>query len=100
MLRPGRIDRIYKVGYPQVEGRIATFDYYLAKVRHELSDEQVEQLATITPYASGASIKDMVNEALVIAIRDGREVDHLDGHHQGEAAEGARAPRRPRVHRA
>lgn len=73
MLRPGRIDRLYKVGYPQVEGRIATFRYYLAKVRHELSDEQVHKLATITPYATGASIKDMVNEALVIAIRDERE---------------------------
>jgi cell division protease FtsH len=73
MLRPGRIDRIYKVGYPQVEGRKATFLYYLNKVSHELTDEQVTKLATITPYASGASIKDMVNEALVIAIREGRE---------------------------
>jgi cell division protease FtsH len=73
MLRPGRIDRLYKVGYPQVEGRIATFRYYLAKVQHELADEQIRKLATITPYATGASIKDMVNEALVIAIRDERE---------------------------
>ena len=37
MLRPGRIDRIYKVGYPSKEGRKATFDYYLAKVQHELT---------------------------------------------------------------
>ncbi len=73
MLRPGRIDRLYKVGYPQVEGRVATFRYYLARVRHELSDEQIHKLATITPYATGASIKDTVNEALVIAIRDERE---------------------------
>jgi cell division protease FtsH len=73
MLRPGRIDRIYKVGYPHLEGRKATFVYYLAKVRHELTDEQITKLATITPYASGALIKDTVNEALVIAIRDGRE---------------------------
>jgi ATP-dependent Zn protease len=73
MLRPGRIDRLYKVGYPQVEGRVSTFRYYLAKVNNELTDEQVFKLATITPYATGASIKDMVNEALVIAIRDERE---------------------------
>ena len=73
MLRPGRIDRIYKVGYPHLEGRTATFVYYLAKVKHELTDEQITKLATITPYASGALIKDTVNEALVIAIRDGRE---------------------------
>jgi cell division protease FtsH len=73
MLRPGRIDRIYKVGYPSKDGRMATYEYYLAKVKHELTEEQVEKLATITPYATGASIKDMVNEALVIAIRDGRD---------------------------
>jgi ATP-dependent Zn protease len=73
MLRPGRIDRLYKVGYPHLEGRKATFMYYLDKVSHQLSDEHITKLATITPYASGASIKDMVNEALVIAIRDGRD---------------------------
>ena len=64
MLRPGRIDRIYKVGYPHLEGRTATFVYYLAKVQHELTDEQITKLATITPYASGALIKDTVNEAV------------------------------------
>ena len=37
MLRPGRIDRIYKVGYPSKEGRKATYDYYFAKVKHELT---------------------------------------------------------------
>lgn len=73
MRRPGRIDREYKVGYPQKDGRKATFDYYLAKVTHELTDDQVHQLATITPYFSGAMIKDIVNEGLVIAIRSGRE---------------------------
>jgi ATP-dependent Zn protease len=73
MLRPGRIDRIYKVGYPSKDGRRETYEYYLAKVKHELTPEQVEKLAVITPYATGASIQDMVNEALVIAVRDGRD---------------------------
>jgi ATP-dependent Zn protease len=73
MLRPGRIDRIYKVGYPSKEGRKATYEYYLGKVKHQLSGEEVDKLATITPYATGASIQDMVNEGLVIAIRDGRD---------------------------
>jgi hypothetical protein len=72
MLRPGRIDRIYKVGYPSKEGRKETFRYYLAKVQHGLTDEQIERLAVISPYSTGASIQDMVNEALVIAVRDGR----------------------------
>src|SRR6202012_1367362 len=74
LLRPGRIDRIYRVGYPSKAGRIRTYEGYLAKVSHELTPEQVDKLATITPYATGATIKDMVNEALIIAIRDGRDV--------------------------
>jgi ATP-dependent Zn protease len=73
MLRPGRIDRIYKVGYPSKEGRKQTIVGYLDKVEHKLSPEQVDQIAVITPYYSGASIKDLVNEALIIAVRSGRE---------------------------
>ena len=73
MLRPGRIDRIYKVGYPPKEGRRETYQYYLGKVKHALTSEEIEKLAVITPYATGASIQDTVNEALVIAVRDGRE---------------------------
>ncbi len=74
LLRPGRIDRIYRVGYPTKVGRVRTYQGYLGKVTHELTDEQVDKLATMTPYATGATIKDMVNEALIIAIRDGRDV--------------------------
>ncbi len=73
MMRPGRVDRSYKVGYPQKDGRKATFDYYLDKVQHDITAEEVDKLATITPYFSGASIKDIVNEGLVIAIRDDRD---------------------------
>jgi cell division protease FtsH len=74
LLRPGRIDRIYRVGYPTKAGRVRTYQGYLAKVSNDLTDEQVDKLATITPYATGATIKDMVNEALIIAIRNGRDV--------------------------
>src|SRR6185437_10603297 len=74
LLRPGRIDRIYRVGYPSKAGRIKTYEGYLNKVSHELTEEQIDKLATITPYATGATIKDTVNEALIIAIRDGRDV--------------------------
>jgi cell division protease FtsH len=72
--RPGRIDREYRVGYPSKEGRLRTFEGYLSKVTHELTPQQVDKLATITAYATGAKIKDMVNEALVYAIREGHDV--------------------------
>ena len=72
LLRPGRIDRMYRVGYPSKAGRIRTYEGYLAKVSHSLSAEEVDKLATITPYATGATIKDTINEALIMAIRNGR----------------------------
>ncbi len=74
LLRPGRIDRIYRVGYPSKAGRVRTYEGYFSKVAHELTPEQIDKLSTITPYATGATIKDLVNEALIIAIRDGREI--------------------------
>jgi ATP-dependent Zn protease len=73
LLRPGRIDRMYRVGYPSKAGRIRTYNGYLDKVSHSLNAEEVDKLATITPYSTGATIKDTINEALIIAIRDGRD---------------------------
>jgi cell division protease FtsH len=73
LLRPGRIDRIYKMGYPSKEGRRQTLVGYLNKVAHSLTEEEIEKLAVVTPYYSGAKIKDLVNEALIQAIREGRE---------------------------
>jgi cell division protease FtsH len=74
LLRPGRIDRKYRVGYPTKAGRVRTYEGYLGKVSHELTAEQIDKLAVITPYATGASIKDLVNEAMIITLRDGRDV--------------------------
>ena len=66
---------------PDLQGRLPdqgrplrTYEGYFAKVAHELTPAEIDKLATITPYATGATIKDLVNEALIIAIRDGREI--------------------------
>jgi len=72
LLRPGRIDRMYRVGYPSKAGRIRTYEGYLEKVSHNLTSEEIDKLATITPYATGAIIKDTINEALIMAIRNDR----------------------------
>ncbi len=72
LLRPGRLDRVYRVGYPSKEGRKRTYEGYLSKVSYDLTAEQIDHLATITPYATGATIKDLVNEALIVALRDDR----------------------------
>jgi len=72
LLRPGRIDRMYRVGYPSKPGRVRTYQGYLDKVSHSLTAEEIDKLATITPYATGATIKDTINEGLINAIRNGR----------------------------
>lgn len=72
LLRPGRIDRMYRVGYPSKNGRVRTYQGYLDKVSHNLTPDEIEKLAIMTPYSTGATIKDMINEALIMAIRDGR----------------------------
>ena len=71
--RPGRIDREYKVGYPHKNGRRETFEKYLSDVQSDLSSEEIDKLATITPYFSGAMIEGIVKEGLVVAFRDGRD---------------------------
>ncbi len=73
LLRPGRIDRSYRVGYPTKDGRVETYRNYLRRIEHNLTDDEIDRLAMVSPYATGASIKDTVNEALVLAIRDGRD---------------------------
>jgi ATP-dependent Zn protease len=74
LLRPGRIDRIYRVGYPSKAGRVRTYQGYFDKTTHNLSQTQIEKLAVITPYATGAEMKDLVNEALIYAIRENRDL--------------------------
>ena len=74
LLRPGRVDRIYKVGYPMKDGRARTYQGYFDKIRHTVADVEIDRLATMTPGATGASIKDLVNEAVLVALRDGRDV--------------------------
>ncbi|HEX2090244.1 MAG TPA: AAA family ATPase [Actinomycetota bacterium] len=73
LLRPGRIDRMYKVGYPSKNGRIDTYRKYLGKVSHVITEDEIDRIATITPYYGGAQIEDLVNAALIHAIEDGRD---------------------------
>ena len=76
LLRPGRFDRKIHVGNPDHEGRQDIAKYYLAKVRHEPID--VEKLARMLVGYSPAQIKNIVNEALIYALQDGRDALRWD----------------------
>ncbi len=73
LLRAGRFGRKIHVTYPKVEGRRRTYEGYLAKVEHTLTPENVDWAARNHAKGTGAEIKDIVNEALLITYRDDRE---------------------------
>jgi ATP-dependent Zn protease len=56
---------------PDKEGREDIADYYLNKVHHEQID--LEKFAKATVGYSPARIKNVVNEALIFALQDGRD---------------------------
>jgi len=71
LLRPGRFDRKIHVGLPDKEGRKDVITYYLGKVNHERID--LEKFAQATIGYSPARIKNIINEALIVALQHGRD---------------------------
>lgn len=71
LLRPGRFDRKIHVGLPDKEGRKDVIQYYLKKVNHEAID--LDKFAQATMGFSPARIKNLINEALIVALQAGRE---------------------------
>jgi cell division protease FtsH len=71
LLRPGRFDRKLHVGIPSSSGREDILTYYLDKVPHDPVD--ISRLARATYGFTPAQIKNLVNEALIFALVDGRE---------------------------
>ena len=71
LLRPGRFDRIIQIPLPNLEGREAIIKSYLAKTK---VDETVNVLdvARMTVFKAGADLANVINEAGLIAIRNGR----------------------------
>jgi ATP-dependent Zn protease len=72
-MRPGRLGRHIHVGFPKVEGKVATYVGYLNKVTHDLTDAEVEKVARNHYRGTGAEVQDIVNEAVLYTFRDGRK---------------------------
>ena len=71
LLRPGRFDRRIPVELPDLRGREAILRVHAKKVR---MDDSVEYsaVAKATPGASGAELANIINEAALRAVRQGR----------------------------
>ena len=72
LLRAGRFDRQVLVDRPDRKGRVQILGVHLRKVKLA-ADVDPEQVAALTPGFTGADIANLVNEAALLATRNGRE---------------------------
>jgi cell division protease FtsH len=78
LLRPGRFDRRVVVNLPDKVGREAILKVHTRTVPLA-KDASLEELAAATPGFSGADLKNLVNEAALLAARrEQNEVRHKD----------------------
>jgi len=70
LLRPGRFDRQVIVPAPDVKGRQKILEIYAKKTKME-EDVDMEIVARGTPGFTGADLENLVNEAALMAARNG-----------------------------
>ena len=72
LLRPGRFDRRIPVELPDLQGRIDILKVHARKIRLA-EDVDFTPIAKTAAGASGAELANIVNEAALRAVRDGRK---------------------------
>jgi len=71
LLRPGRFDRRITVDRPNLAGRLATLQVHTRKIKLA-EDVDLNKIAQATAGCVGADLANMVNEAALRAVRQGR----------------------------
>ena len=71
LLRPGRFDRQVYIELPDLAGRREILDLYAKKVKVS-PDVNLQDLARGTTGFSGADLENLLNEAALLAVRNGR----------------------------
>jgi cell division protease FtsH len=75
LLRPGRFDRQVVVDVPDVHGRFEILSLH-GRGRQFTPDVDLMQIARLCPGFSGAELANVVNEAALLTVREGRtEID-------------------------
>lgn len=78
LTRPGRFDRTVALDLPDIEGRKAIIKIHM-KGKPFDNEVDIESLAKRTVGFSGADLANMLNEAAILAARDGRkQINNLD----------------------
>ena len=68
LLRPGRFDRQVTVNYPDQEGRVAILKVH-SKGKTLDRDVDLNNIAKRMPFATGADLENVMNEAAILAAR-------------------------------
>ncbi|HEX5984676.1 MAG TPA: ATP-dependent zinc metalloprotease FtsH [Solirubrobacterales bacterium] len=71
LLRPGRFDRQVTVDVPDVHGRLDILTLHCAD-RPLAPGTSLEEIAKLTPGFSGAELANVINEAALLTVREGR----------------------------
>ena len=72
LLRPGRFDRRITIDRPNLAGRLATLQVHTRKIRLA-EDVDLNKIAQATAGCVGADLANLVNEAALRAVRQGRK---------------------------
>lgn len=82
LLRPGRFDRRVVIGLPDIKGRFEILKVHAKKIK---MDPTVDLMAVArgTPGSSGADLANILNEAALLAARNGRSA--VTSHEMREA---------------
>ena len=68
LLRPGRFDRQITVNYPDIDGRVAVLKVH-SRGKPLAEDVDLNNIAKRTPFATGADLENIMNEAAILAAR-------------------------------
>lgn len=84
LLRPGRFDRQVLLDAPNLDGRVAILEVH-ARGKPLADDVDLREVARATPGFAGADLANVMNEAALLAAREG--ATQIAQHHLNEAVE-------------
>lgn len=73
VMRSGRFDKTIKLPLPDQVGRLEILEYYLGKAQYSKKGFHLQTLVQATTGFSGAGLKNLVNVALLHAVKNNRQ---------------------------